>query len=94
MIRKSKVFLVLILGLSSFEAPADRYGLSPSCSKPFKPFQFNSQWEVENFKSEVERYKRCISEFVEEQYEAINRHQQAADEAIEEWNDFVRRELN
>jgi hypothetical protein len=43
---------------------------------------------------DVDRYKRCINDFVEEQREAIQRHEDAAQEAIDEWNRFVRYELN
>jgi len=73
---------------------ADSYPPSHYCRKPFKPYQFNSQWELNNFNDEVQRYKRCISDFVEEQEEAIEQHKQAAEDAIEEWNSFVRWELN
>lgn len=46
------------------------------------------------FKDDVRRYKKCIDAFVEEQNEQAKHHQDAADEAIEEWNRFVRYELN
>lgn len=75
-------------------ALADSYTPSHYCSKPYKPFEFNSQWEVDNFFSEVESYKNCIEEFVEEQQNAIRKHQTASEEAIDEWNSFVRWELN
>ncbi len=39
--------------------------------------------------SSVESYKSCIKQFVDEQREAARIHQEAANEAIEEWNNFV-----
>jgi len=75
-------------------AVADDWQPDHDCTKPYKPYTFSSQWEIENFRNEVEDYKRCIAEFVEEQKDAIHNHTQAIDDAIDEWNDFVRMELN
>ena len=73
---------------------ADMFTPSHSCFKPHKPYQFNSQWELNNFNDEVQSFKRCISDFVDEQNEAAQRHQVAASDAIDEWNNFVNYELN
>lgn len=73
---------------------ADPYQPSHDCSKPDKPFEFEDEWELENFNSEVEDYKQCISDFVDEQNEAVRHHQNAGQEAIDEWNSFVNYELN
>ena len=43
---------------------------------------------------EVKEYQRCIQDFVEEQNQAIRNHQNAIDEAIDEWNHFVDNELS
>jgi len=86
--------IALNLALAPIKAPADDWQPDHDCTKPYKPYTFTSQWEIENFRSEVEDYKNCIAEFVEEQQQAIRNHTQAEDDAIEEWNDFVRYELN
>lgn len=78
----------------AFPVMADMFTPSHSCSKPYKPYQFNSQWELDNFNDEVQSFKRCISDFVDEQNEAAQRHQEAASDAIDEWNNFVNYELN
>lgn len=57
---------------------ADMFTPSHSFFKPHKPYQFNSQWELNNFNDEVQSFKRCISDFVDEQNEAAQRHQVAA----------------
>lgn len=44
--------------------------------------------------SEVESFKQCIEDFVEEQNDASRKHQSAAEEAIDEWNNYVNHELN
>ena len=85
--------VIVLIFIPSSIALTDMFTPSPSCHKPFKPFEFNSQWEYQNFMSEVENYKRCISDFVDEQNEASRRHQEAAEDAIAEWNRFVRLEL-
>jgi hypothetical protein len=73
---------------------ADMFAPSHSCSKPYKPYQFNSQYEVDSFNNDVERYKNCIQNFIDEQNEAVLTHQRAADEALDAWNRFVNYELN
>ncbi len=93
---KSKLALIMALVTLAISLPvlADMFTPSHSCSKPYKPYQFNSQWELDNFNDDVQRFKRCISDFVEEQNEAAEKHQQAASDAIDEWNRFVDYELN
>lgn len=61
-----------------------------SCSKPYKPYSFSSQYDVDSYNASVDRYRRCIEEFVEDQQQAIDDHKRAARDAIEEWNSFVR----
>lgn len=73
---------------------ADMFTPSHSCSKPVKPYEFNEQYELDNFISEVERYKQCITDFVDEKNDAARKHQSVAEEAIDEWNSFVNYELN
>jgi len=92
--RLSIVSLGALFLCVALPASADSFPPSHSCRKPFKPYKFNSEWEIQQFKDEVERYKRCISDFVDEQNEEARNHQQAAEDAIEEWNRYVKFELN
>jgi len=91
---KLPIFAFITILLLTFSAQADNYDPSPSCSKPNKPFEFNSQLEVDSFNDDVQQYQRCLYDFVDEQEEAIQRHHRAANGAINEWNNFVRMELN
>ena len=89
------VFLVVQALLFSASLPirtagaADLPTPSPSCIKPKKPLEFSSEWQVDQFMSQVESYKACIKQFVDEQRETARIHQEAANAAIEEWNSFV-----
>ncbi|KXS47458.1 MAG: hypothetical protein AWU57_5513 [Marinobacter sp. T13-3] len=62
---KRSLLLVGAAVLVSFPVLSDMIVPSPSCYQPSKPYQFNSQWEVDNFNQEVQDYKACISDFVE-----------------------------
>ena len=92
---KVSMILALISVFASAELFAhDRWRASHSCFKPIKPYEFQSQWEVDMFNDEVDMYRICIQQFVSEQEDAIRNHSRALDEAIDEWNDFVNYELN
>lgn len=86
------LFALLFIALST-SAQADMISPSHYCSKPIKLYEFTDEWQITQFKNEVERYKDCISDFVDEQNEAARKHQDAAEEAVEEWNSYVRYEL-
>jgi hypothetical protein len=91
---KLKILVFITILLLTFSAQADNDEPNPSCSKPHKPNEFNSQWELDSFNNDVQQYQRCLYDFVDEQEEAIQRHHRAANDAIDEWNNFVRIELN
>jgi hypothetical protein len=83
----------MLLTLTSLPATADRFVSSHYCSKPYVPSSFSSSSERENLKYEVEQYKSCIEDYVDEQNDAIKKHREAAEDAIDEWNSFVNYEL-
>ena len=82
----------LFLALLNSPIAADMGSPSHSCSKPkpYDPIEYPSKSDVEMYDDSVDRYKRCIEEFVEAQNKAINRHHEAAQAATEEYNSFVR----
>lgn len=80
----------LMASLWAGSARADMFPPSPGCSRPYKPFEFTTQYELDSFKRQVDSYERCIEEFVREQREAAKKHTEAAKDAIDEWNSFVR----
>lgn len=91
---KKSILISLLILICSSTVLADMFTPSPSCSKPYKPYEFTEQYQVDSFNNDVQRYKRCILDFVDEQNDAVRKHQQAADDAIDEWNSFVSLELN
>ncbi len=87
-------FLVILFWLGASNVFADMFAPSHYCNKPSKPYQFNSEWEISSFKSEVGTYRNCINDFVDEQNDAIRQHKNAAQDAIDDWDNFVSYELN
>ncbi|NGZ98675.1 MAG: hypothetical protein CV089_21605 [Nitrospira sp. WS110] len=92
-LRTIKFAIGFTIAVLAMPGQADMISPSHFCSRPFKPFEFTSPSERELFLLEVEIYKQCITDFVEEQERAVRAHRQAAEEAIEEWNSFVNLEL-
>lgn len=90
---KLQLITLLISLLIPITVLADIFSPSHSCSKPYKPYQFRDQYEVDRFNSEVKQFKKCINDFVEEQNEASKKHLQAGQDAIDDWNSYVNREL-
>lgn len=86
-----RIRLAIACGAFVVSAPllADSFEPSHHCSEPYVPYEFDSEWERDSFIDEVEDYKECISDFVEEQNEAVRNHQTAAEEAIGDWNRFA-----
>ena len=83
----------VVIPLLTFAVQADSVEPGHSCTKPNKPDEFNSQRELDSFNNDVQRYQSCLYDFVDQQQEAIQRHQRATKDAIDEWNNFVRMEL-
>ena len=82
----------LFLALLNSPIAADMGSPSHNCSKPkpYDPMEYRSKSDLEMYNDSVDRYKRCIEEFVEEQNKAVNRHHEAAQAAIDEYNSFVK----
>lgn len=62
-------------------------------SEPYKPYSFNSQWEidaynneVDSYNSEFKQYARCIEEYIENADNDIKRVKEKAQEAIDSYN--------
>lgn len=92
---KNIILIVLMSGFGvSSPVYADIFSPSHSCSKPYKPYEFTSQYQLDSFNDEVAAYKRCITSFIDEQNDAVRTHQDAAEVAIDEWNRYARYELN
>jgi hypothetical protein len=84
------VFLSLVLPTLSLFSYSYSYVQPHSCYKPYKPYSFTDQYEVDRYNNEVQIYKDCINEFVDEKQNEIRDLKDAMNNAIEEWNSFVR----
>lgn len=83
------IAMILLLSGVALPVNADMFEPSHSCHEPYKPYEFTSQWELDQYQSDVENYQRCINDFVEEQEQAIRKHQSAAEDAVDDWNRYV-----
>jgi len=87
---KMLILILTTIALTPIVVNADAYTPSHYCNKPNKPYEFTDQWQVDSYNSDVTRYKNCIESFVDEQNTATRNHASAADDAISDWNSFVR----
>ncbi len=88
-----KILIALTLSICYLNA---FYYPSHSCykpSKPYKPFSFSSNWEVDSYNSKVRTYNLelqtyidCIEEYVEEANSDIKKIQREQQEAIDDAN--------
>ena len=92
MVMTTSIVALLLTFLSS-STFADKITPTNSCTKPHRPYKFKSEAEVSDYKAQVESYKKCINDFIEEQNQAIEKHKAAANQAITEWNFFVNTEM-
>ena len=89
----SRGLLLLVALVSGSAARADMFTPTHSCSKPFRPYQFTSEFERDQYREQVKSYERCMDEFISEQKSQARKHLDAAKEAVDEWNNFVRTQL-
>ena len=62
-------------------------------TKPYQPYEFNSQYEIDSYNMEVEsyntalnQYRQCITEYIENADNDIKRIQEKVNKAIDEFN--------
>jgi hypothetical protein len=91
-IRRMATIGVLIIAAPLANA-ADSSVPSHSCRKPGKAGEIKTQLEADKFNEAVSKYKACIEDFIRQQEDAAAIHRRAANEAINEWNDFVTNDM-
>ncbi len=64
------------------------------CRAPERPVNDQDDVLWQGFLDAVDGYRHCISDFAAVNRRAAQAHAQAANEATQAWNAFVRRELN
>ena len=85
-------FLIFsLMGLSSLSY-ADTYEPVAHCYEPNKPLIFSTKRYKEHYISDVADYKLCLKTFIEKQQQAAQKHQEAAQNALKTWNEFVKQQ--
>lgn len=87
------IFSLILFVFNAQSALADMFHPSHSCREPYKPFSFTSRFELDMYFDEVEQYKDCLVEFIDDQEESIKKHRLATEDAANDWNSFKNREL-
>lgn len=83
------VFVSVVVAMSNL-AFADSYVPLHSCAPPVIPTGSISNNEVDALNIDIESYRKCIQQFIREQNAAIDMHERAHQEAVNEWNLFVK----
>jgi hypothetical protein len=90
---RMRIAAIAFVFAASLANAADSSAPSHSCRKPGKAAEIKTQQEADKFNEAVSKYKSCIEEFVRQQEDAAMIHRRAANEAINEWNDFVTNDM-
>jgi len=90
---KLSLFLLLSLILTgvSVTSYADNFEPLPHCYKPNKPLWLAAAYYKNRYNRDIEEYQRCMKAFIEDQENAIKIHTQAAQKALETWNNFAQK---
>ncbi len=88
---KLSLFLLLSLILTGVSAIsyADNFEPIPHCYKPNKPLWLATAYYKNRYNYDIEEYQRCMKAFIEAQERAVQIHTQAAQKALETWNNFA-----
>ncbi len=84
----------ILFATFSFTAQADSSAPKHSCVKPDHPGKLASEVRLKGFQKEVNEYRDCINKFALDQKTQSENHQTAGNGAIDEFNTFVKTEMN
>jgi hypothetical protein len=84
----------LVIASISLSAVADSTPPKHSCVKPENPGNMASEVRMKGFQKEVNDYRDCINKFASDQKTFGENHISAGNKAIEEFNTFVKTEMN
>jgi hypothetical protein len=91
--KKNLISLAIFASLS-FPVSADTTEPKHSCVKPDHPGELASEARMKGFQKEVNDYRDCVNKFAQEQRAQAEAHTVAGNKAIEEFNAFVKTEMN
>jgi hypothetical protein len=64
------------------------------CVAPSRPADDQNDLLWQRFLAAVDEFRACISDYAAANRAAAESHRQAADDAVQQWNEFVRTRLN
>ncbi len=87
---KLSIFLLLSIVLAS-SSYADSFEPTPHCYRPTEPLWLATVYYRNRYTAEVEEYQRCMKAFIVQQEHAVLIHTQAAQKALQTWNEFAQK---
>jgi len=81
---------VFCLPPATFPVNAHEEITAHSCPLPVRPGRITSQWELENYHVQLEIFERCMFEYVKDQQRQAQHHENAAQQAMQEWKSYLR----
>ncbi len=88
------IFSLIIFILSSLPVLADTTEPKHSCAKPENPGKLASEQRMKGFQKEINDYRDCVNKFAQEQKTQSETHLSAGNKAVDEFNTFVKTELD
>ncbi|MBF0264532.1 MAG: hypothetical protein HQL46_04615 [Gammaproteobacteria bacterium] len=86
----SKISIMLLFSLLSFNSYADRAQPYHLCFQPEKPLLLASRYQIELYNKDIIAYDECITKFIQEQKRDISMHESAIRTAQQEKEVFNR----
>ena len=83
--------VAIMLFLLPLHSSADSHSPTPFCAEPTKPLLFSPGYYKDRYNNDVLAYKTCLMDFIAEQEKAVKLHKNAADTALQIWNEFVKK---
>lgn len=83
------LYVLVVFSAGIPEVPAHESIAVHACSKPVRPAQISSRWELETFQLANELFERCMFDYIRDQQKQAQRHEQAARAALDEWSDSL-----
>jgi len=86
---KTKLIIVISsILLSTALSAQDSFKMQ--CARPLKPVSLDSNAAIRKYNTDSRNYKACFDDFMRYHKEQRAKHTKAMNEAIDEWNSYVR----
>mgnify|MGYP006209620219 CR=1 FL=1 len=82
-------YLSILLLVFSLQLSAHESVQSIECPPPLNTGRYTSEMEQEIFQAELSIYENCMFEYIREQQRLADVHEDAADSALNTWNDYL-----